>query len=206
MNTYWLDFFTLFTINLLGLISPGPDFIITVKQSLSSGRLAGYYTALGITAGISVHITYCILGLGLIISQSILALNVLKYAGAIYLIYLGVKALRSKAEVATEIRAVQSQTPVQAFRTGLLTNLLNPKATLFILSLFTVVVKPHTSIATQFSYGLMMATSTMLWFTLVSTVLTIKPIREQFQRFKHWIDRTMGVALIALGIKIVTSK
>lgn len=206
MEFVWTELITLLGVHILGLVSPGPDFIVTVKQSLSSGKRAGYWTALGIGVGCMVHMTYCIVGVGFIITQSILALNILKYVGAAYLVYIGIKALRSKANSAEAIQAEQhAQTKWQSFRIGLLTNLLNPKATLFFLSLFTIVMKPGTSMSTQFSYALIMAGVAVIWFMLVSTVLTIAPIQKRFQRYQHWIDRTLGVVLIALGAKVATA-
>lgn len=207
MHFIWIDFITLLSVHVLGLISPGPDFAVTIKQSLSSGKRAGYYTALGIGLGCMVHMSYCILGLGFVITQSVLALNVLKYVGAGYLTYIGIKALLSKKQTNQTITADQSmQSGWAALRIGLLTNLLNPKATLFFLSLFTVIMQPGTPLVTQFIYALIMATVAVGWFCIVSMVLTFAPVQRQFQLYKHWIDRAMGVVLIALGLKVALSK
>ncbi len=207
MQLFWLDFITLLSVHILGLISPGPDFIVTVNHGLGSGKRAGYYTALGIGLGCLVHMTYCILGLGFIITQSVLALNVLKYAGAAYLIYIGVRALLSRKSGATQTVTAQHHSirAWQAFRSGLITNLFNPKATLFFLSLFTVVMRPGTQISVQFIYAAVMAVVAVSWFMLVSTALTLAPVQRRFQKYKHWIDRAMGVVLIALGVKVATS-
>ncbi len=207
MEFIWIDFVTLLGVHLLGLVSPGPDFIVTVKQSLSSGKRSGYYTALGIAFGCMVHMTYCILGLGFIITQSVLALSILKYVGAGYLIYIGLKALRSKANRADLITTTAApSTAWESFRIGLITNLFNPKATLFFLSLFTVVMRPGTALSVQFVYAVILASVAASWFMMVSTVLTIAPVQRRFQQYKHWIDRTMGVVLIALGLKVALTK
>lgn len=207
MEFIWIDFVTLLGVHLLGLVSPGPDFIVTVKQSLSSGKRSGYYTALGIAVGCMVHMTYCILGLGFVITQSVLALSILKYVGAGYLIYIGIKALRSKATSSDMVSAAATpSSAMQSFRVGLITNLFNPKATLFFLSLFTVVMRPGTSISMQFIYAVIMAGVAGAWFMIVSTVLTITPVQRRFQQYKHWVDRTMGVVLIALGLKVALTK
>ncbi|EKD78978.1 MAG: lysine exporter protein LysE/YggA [uncultured bacterium] len=208
MQLFWLDLLTLLSVHILGLVSPGPDFAVTVKQSLSSGKRAGYLTALGIGVGCMIHMTYCILGLGFVITQSVLALNVLKYAGAAYLTYIGIKALRTKKSNTTEvITAKPTHTPgLKSFRVGLITNLFNPKATLFFLSLFTIVMRPGTALGIQFVYAIIMALLAVSWFMIVSTVLTLAPVQRRFKRYQHWIDRTMGAILVALGVKVATSK
>lgn len=205
MNHYILDFFTLFAVHVLGLISPGPDFAVTVKNSVTAGRRSGNYTALGIAIGCMIHMTYCIVGLGFIIAQSLLALAVLKYAGAAYLIYIGIKALRTKAPTTTTQVTADSahMSAGRAWRSGILTNLLNPKATLFFLSLFSIVMKPNTPMAVQFIYALIMATTAFLWFAIVARVLTHQAVRTRFKRVQHWVERGMGAILVLLGIKII---
>ena len=145
MEQFIIQFVIVLGVQLLGLMSPGPDFAIVTKQAITHGRKTGIATAIGITAGISVHVGYSLLGLGYIMTQSILLFNVIKYAGAAYLIYIGIKSLLAKAPNSS---APDSPTPLaapsyrKAITTGFLTNVLNPKATLFMFSLFTQVIGP----------------------------------------------------------------
>lgn len=210
MDIYLVDFLTIFGIHVLGLISPGPDFAVVVKNSLTKGKRAGIYTTLGIALGCLIHMSYSIIGISYVIAQSILLLSVLKFAGAGYLIYLGIKALRAKPVKATDVAVEQSISSMmsrgQAFRSGLLTNLLNPKATLFFLSIFTVVMRPGTPAIVQLTYALIMSGTAVLWFSLVTFVLTRPIIQQRFRKVQHWVDRTMGVVLIALGVKIALSR
>src|SRR5512145_1800515 len=92
------------------MIIPGPDMVLVVRNTFVGGRRAGLQTSVGILSGNLVHITYCMLGIGLIISQSILAFSMLKYAAAAYLIYLGVISLRSGNEV-PDMTAVEGRRP-----------------------------------------------------------------------------------------------
>ena len=94
----------------------------------------------------------------------------------------------------------------RAFRIGFLTNALNPKVTLFFLSLFTVVIRPDTPVLVQAGYGLYMSVSTMLWFSMLSQVLGNNAVRGSFHRFGHWVERVTGVLLIALGLRLAFSK
>lgn len=206
---YWTEFFTVALIHLLAVASPGPDFAIVVRESVAFGQRAGVFTSLGVGAGIFVHVAYSLLGIGLIVSQSIVLFNALKWLAAAYLLYIGIKALRAKpagpasAELSLE-QAVRS--PRAAFATGFVTNGLNPKATLFFLSLFTVVIDPHTPLAVQAGYGLYLALATALWFCLVAMLFSQPRVRAGFTRLGHWFDRLMGAVLVGLGIKLAFSE
>ena len=92
---YWSEFLTVALIHLLAVASPGPDFAIVVRESVGYGRRAGLFTAFGVGTGILVHVTYSLLGIGLIVSQSIVLFNALKWLAAAYLLYIGIKALRA---------------------------------------------------------------------------------------------------------------
>lgn len=206
---YWTEFFTVALIHLLAVASPGPDFAIVVRESVAFGRRAGIFTALGVGTGIFVHVAYSLLGIGLIVSQSIVLFNALKWLAAAYLLYIGIKALRAKpadparAELSLEQAA---RSPRAAFVTGFVTNGLNPKATLFFLSLFTVVIDPHTPLTVQAGYGLYLALATALWFCLVAMLFSQPRVRAGFTRLGHWFDRLMGAVLVGLGVKLAFSE
>jgi RhtB (resistance to homoserine/threonine) family protein len=206
---YWTEFFTVALIHLLAVASPGPDFAIVVRESVAFGRRAGIFTALGVGTGIFVHVAYSLLGIGLIVSQSIVLFNALKWLAAAYLLYIGIKALRAKpadpasAELSLEQGARSARA---AFVTGFVTNGLNPKATLFFLSLFTVVIDPHTPLAVQAGYGVYLALATALWFCLVAMLFSQPRVRAGFARLGHWFDRLMGAVLVGLGVKLAFSE
>jgi RhtB (resistance to homoserine/threonine) family protein len=206
---YWTEFFTVALIHLLAVASPGPDFAIVVRESVGFGRRAGMFTALGVGAGIFVHVAYSLLGIGLIVSQSIVLFNALKWLAAAYLLYIGIRALRAKPAdpASAELNLTAgARSPRAAFVSGFVTNGLNPKATLFFLSLFTVVIDPHTPLTIQAGYGVYLALATALWFCLVAMLFSQQRVRAGFARLGHWFDRLMGAVLIALGIKLAFSE
>jgi len=210
MHPYLTQFLTVAIIHLLAVASPGPDFAIVVRQSITHGRTTALWTSLGIGTGILIHISYSLLGLGLIISRSIVLFSIMKTVCALYLIYLGISALKSRPmreqdETDTTMRR-QRPTPLAAYRTGFFTNGLNPKATLFFLSLFTVVIDPATPLAVQAGYGLYMALATVLWFAGLSLVFGHKRVRQLFYRIGHWFDRVTGLVLIGLGLQFAISR
>ncbi|WP_416773426.1 LysE family translocator [Pseudomonas sp. RHF3.3-3] len=206
---YLTEFLTVALIHLLAVASPGPDFAVVVRESVTHGRRAGTWTALGVGSAIFLHVGYSLLGIGLIVSQSIVLFNVLKWLAAAYLLYIGFKALRARpAAAATEALAREAgeRTARGAYVAGFVTNGLNPKATLFFLSLFTVVINPHTPLAIQAGYGVYLAAATALWFCLVARLFSQPRVRAGFARMGHWFDRTMGAVLIAIGVKLAFSE
>jgi len=206
MHNYWAEFLTVALVHLLAVASPGPDFAIMLRQALCQSRRNALLTAFGIGTGILIHVTYSLLGIGLLIQQSLLLFNVLKLVGALYLAWIAIQCLRSRAGgVQVETANVARQTGLAAFRLGFLTNTLNPKATLFFVSLFSVVISPGTPILLQTTYGLYMALATGLWFALVATFFTLPRVRHGFSRFGHWLDRLMGGVLLLLAGQLLLS-
>jgi|SRR3989338_981835 len=202
------QFLTIAFVHLLAVVSPGPDFAIITRNSLVYSRRVGIFTSLGLALGIGVHVTYCLLGIGLLISQSIVLFSIIKWIGAAYLIYIGYKSLRSKpANFSHDTSSLR--TPVQstlsdsrAVRVGFLTNVLNPKATLFFLALFTQVIDPATPFFVQFLYGIEMIAMTFAWFSFVSLVFSNPLLKRKIGSVQHYVERVTGVVLIALGIKV----
>lgn len=187
-------------------MSPGPDFILISRNSLVYSRRNGIYSALGLGLGILVHVTYCLVGIGLLIAKSVMLFSLVKLAGAGYLIYIGVKSLLAKPNADNEIREEhRHMSDWQALRMGFLTNVTNPKATLFFLSLFTLVITPHTPVPVKVIMGCEMSLATMAWFSLVSILLSHHLIKKQFSKVQHYVERTMGVILIGLGLKLATA-
>jgi RhtB (resistance to homoserine/threonine) family protein len=204
----WLLLVTVFT---AAVISPGPDFVMSVKNSLVHGRRAGMLTAVGFALGVLVHVAYTLLGIGALIASSVLLFNVVKYAGAAYLIYLGYKALHSQGVSAAAIETGLNGVPagksdLSALRDGFVTNVLNPKATLFFVALFTQIIRPEMSWAVKISFGLTCAVMVLGWFTAVAVVMTQPVVRRRYIAASKWIDRTLGVFLIAFGLRLAITK
>ncbi len=194
-------------IHLLAVISPGPDFIMCVRNSLTYSRKTGIWTAVGFGAGIAVHIFYSIAGLALLISQSPLLFDLIKYLGAGYLIYIGIKSFMAKSSKIKlgEHKKKKDISPLSAVKIGFLTNVLNPKATLFFLSLFTIVISPDTPKLIMVVLGLIMIVNTFLWFSFVASVLTQKRMRLIFERFQGAFNKSLGGLLVLVGLKVAFS-
>lgn len=190
----------------LVMISPGPDMVIVFRNTLISGRTAGFLTSLGVLAGNLVHISYCIVGIGWLISQSILAFNLLKFAGAAYLIYLGITSLRTDGATSLDIPSLQNRGTASRkwFLQGFLNNVLNPKGTLFYLGVFTVVITPETvAPVVTILVATMITVSALFWLVFVVT-LDRPSVRRVLERGQKTVNRVFGVALIALGVRVAT--
>tara|TARA_Y100000296_G_C5146400_1_gene243937 strand:+ start:506 stop:1126 length:621 start_codon:yes stop_codon:yes gene_type:complete len=204
-----MEFMTVALVHLLAVASPGPDFAVVVRESVTQGRRVGSWTALGVGCGIFVHVAYSLLGIGLIVSQSIVLFNLFKWLAAGYLLYLGWRALRARPmslDTADEVDTTSDRSPWQAFVVGFVTNGLNPKATLFFLSLFTVVISADTPLLVQAGYGVYLAGATALWFLLVAWLFSRGRVRAGFARMGHWFDRLTGAVLIGLGVRLAVSE
>jgi len=196
---------TVALLNLLAAISPGPDFVVTVRNSLCYSRRAGIFTALGISLALCVHLFYCAAGIGYIISTSVVLFTILKLLGAAYLIYLGVSSFIAKGSRIdlTEERTGTDLTRLKAFRMGFLTNVLNPKATLFFLSLFTLVIGNSTPVYIILTISAIIILTAFTWFTIVSIFLAQQNVQRVFLKYEKIINRTLGGFLVFLGVKII---
>ena len=116
-------------ITVLAVIAPGADFAMVVRNSYLHGRRTGLLAALGVAAGVLVHVTYTMLGVGLLIASSTFLFTVIKLVGAAYLVYIGVRTFRTRGEVQVDLETTSDLTPLKALRAGFLTNVLNPKTT-----------------------------------------------------------------------------
>ena len=202
---YWTEFLTIAIAHLFAVASPGPDFAVVMRQSVTAGTRAGIWTSLGVGAAILLHVAYCLFGVAIILSQSPALFGGVKIVAAIYLFYIGVQALRksfSHEAIVNEGNEEISITPRRAFVLGFLTNGLNPKATLFFLALFTVGIDINTPVQIQLLYGMYLALATFAWFTMLSLILGHQSVRAFMAKSGAWFERIMGIILIFLAVQI----
>jgi RhtB (resistance to homoserine/threonine) family protein len=191
--------------HLLGAMSPGPDFVLALRNSLRYGRRAGFWTAVGFGCGVAVHAAYCAAGLALLIARTPLLFKSLQLVGAFYLAWVGGISLfaRSGDEGGRAAGGAGSLPALKALGMGFLTNILNPKATLFILSLFTLVVAPGTPAPVLVAVGAVMVLDTVLWFSLVAACMTRAGVRAAFDRRRGLFDKALGAVLLQLAGRLV---
>ncbi|QXC30860.1 LysE family transporter [Aeromonas sp. FDAARGOS 1409] len=193
-------------ITLLAVISPGPDFAMVSRNGLLLSRRSGVLTALGIAAGVCVHVSYTLLGVGVLIQQSLWLFNLIKLAGAAYLVFLGIRMLRARPAVDEVMADQPALSSLGALRTGFLTNVLNPKTTIFIVSLFMQVVQPQTPLAVQLGYGAFIVLAHALWFSAVAIFFSNASVRAGLLAVRHWIDRVFGALLVGFGMLLALTQ
>ncbi|MGJ7545597.1 LysE family translocator [Variovorax sp. LT1R16] len=189
-------------------LTPGPDVLYVVSNALRSGVRAGIVAGLGITAGCFVHIFAAAVGVGTLMATSAAAFTVLKYIGAAYLLYLGVRMVLSRPKAPADLEsvaAVGEQRSLQAiFLGGFWTNVLNPKVALFFLAFVPQFIAPG-------------ADDKALYFVLLGVLFNLNAIpvnvgwalaagwmarRGAVQKGLHWLDRAAGVLFIGFGLKL----
>ncbi|MGG3625946.1 LysE family translocator [Bacillus gobiensis] len=202
-------FLQIFLIGILSGLSPGPDFFLVMKNSLGFGRRLGIATALGIASALFVHITYTILGFTYIIEKFPSIFITIKLAGSLYLLWLGFHAIKSvkqnKEQSGTGSKARMDKNVKQGFREGFICNVLNPKAALFFLSVFSQFISADTASWVRWIYGTEIVIAVGLWFTFISTVISYQKFRTFYERYSHWFDRGLGAILIYFAVFIVYS-
>lgn len=199
------EFILLSIAHVIAVASPGADFAVVLKNTLSCGKKAGVMTAIGIGSGISIHLVYTLFGIALILSQSELLFTIIKILGAGYLLWIAWQAFQSRAKKAGQHDSGprSEMSSWSAFRQGFLTNVFNPKVTVFFLVLFTNIVSPQTSLLVQSFYGLWLVLYTMLWFVVVAWIFSRKPVLAWYETRGHYIDWGMGLFLSFIAIKLL---
>ena len=208
MDFPWIEFIGLMLAFGINAIIPGADFAMVLRQSIAHDRRAALFTSGGIATSILVHGSYTLLGVGVIVGQSLLLFNILKWLGAAYLVYLAISALRSPPPTppADSDLVAAPRSDFAAFALGFLTNLLNPKAVLFFLALFTSLVSAHTGGDIKVFYVACMSIMLFAWFALVSIFFTTASVRQGFFRFGRWFNRVTGITFILLAVRVALAQ
>lgn len=189
------------------IILPGPDTAIATKNTVTAGKAGGLKTVIGICCSLLIHTSAAVLGLSAIILKSALLFSVLKYVGAVYLIYLGVRTLWSlkKKEVAAnvEMNAKSKMVSPSCFKQGFLTNLLNPKVAILFLTFFPQFVEP---VSNSFFPFIIMGTTytvlTALWSILYVYLINHISAFMKKPKTQNIIEGITGTILICFGIRL----
>jgi threonine/homoserine/homoserine lactone efflux protein len=194
-------------------LTPGPDVLFIVSNALKSGVRAGLVAALGIVSGCFVHVAAAALGVGALLATSATAFTVLKWAGAVYLLWMGLRLLLLRPAAANVVPDESVPDPVPAdlrriYLRGFLTNVLNPKVALFFLAFVPQFIAPD-------------ATDKVTAFLLLGLLFNLNSLPVNFgyawlaawaskrvqlvQRTMHWLDRVAGVLFVGFGLKLAMS-
>lgn len=185
-------------------ISPGQDFALVSRNAMIYSRRAGLLSSVGIATAVWLHVAYCVTGVALLITNFPQVYSMIRWVGAAYLVYLGVKSLLASTSPQVATDADQRDiTDRSAFGSGFLCNALNPKTTLFFLSIFTQIIQPSTPIAIQILCGLIISLAHLAWFGGVAFWLSTPRFLSAIWRLKPWIERVLGLILIGVATHMV---
>lgn len=198
--TAWLS---LFMVSLLGATSPGPSLAVVAKNTLGGNKINGILTAWSHAMGIGVYALLTVLGLAIVLKQFPVVFQTISYAGALYLAWIGINALRSKGGVADKLNTGKATGYWQSMRDGLMISLLNPKIGLFFIALFSQFIHAEVGVGGKILTVLTPLLTDGLWYTLIALTLSQPKILALLRRKAQWIDRLTGVALILVALRIV---
>lgn len=207
---------TLVTVHIIALMSPGPDFALVVQNAGRYGRQTGIMIALGLSLGILLHSILSLTGASLLIQQQPMLFSLLQAAGGSYLLWLGIGALKGtwrhlkqKRQPPAEEQGGTGQTArvlanrKQALLKGFTTNILNPKALVFFISLLSTLVPASMSLGGKVSaIGLLWLTS-FLWFATLAWLLTGERLQKKIRHWTPAIDATCGLLFATIGSLIL---
>ncbi|WIM37364.1 LysE family translocator [Paenibacillus sp. PK4536] len=198
---YWIFILSSILLN----ITPGSDTIYILSRSIFQGKKAGIMSVYGIVSGSLVHTLLAGLGLSLILMQSALAFNIVKWIGAAYLIWLGVRSIMARHEDNPSMQAVESQSNRKVYLQGMMTNVLNPKVALFYLAFIPQFVSPEQTYgAVPFILlGLTFSTTGILWCMLLVLFSSKMAKRLQSSRISTYMNKITGSIFILLGLNLL---
>lgn len=193
---------------ILALI-PGSDTMFILGQSIANSRKSGVYSALGISSGILVHTFLAAFGLSLVLKNSIMLFNIVKLLGAVYLIYMGVKSIKSKDNLLLEEGSERREDLKKSFIQGMVTNILNPKVALFFLAFLPQFVDVANNYG-AIPFALLGLTSFVIsgtWCVLLSIFASFIAIfLKRNKNFGKIINKISGTIFIVLGLNLLRAK
>lgn len=200
--TAWIS---VLAVCVLGAMSPGPSLAMVLRHTLRGSRRHGVVTGLMHGLGVGLYALMVAAGLAVLFQRYPEISRIVAWAGALYLVWIAIKALRSRGEGALgESPATGGQSLATAARDGFMTAFLNPKVAVFFIALFSQFITPGEG---WLSKAIMAATAWLVdsgWYVLVAIVLSHSRVLPWLRARSQWIDRITGVALILVAVRVVT--
>ncbi len=205
-----IHFETFLITGILLNITPGNDTIFILSKSIAQGKKAGVFSVLGIATGSILHTLLAAFGLSILIQQSPLLFNAIKYAGAVYLLYLAYTMLTDKSKLNMNLRSSDYKTNYFGiYRDGMITNILNPKVALFFIAFLPQFIAPNVkdSLLPFLLLGATFITTGTIWCLLLALFsATIFAKLKDHKNVASYIHKICGLSLVALSIKVALSK
>jgi threonine/homoserine/homoserine lactone efflux protein len=190
-------------ITLIAMASPGPDMLLLIRNGLIGGRRIGLATVLGICGGLLIHVGLSVAGLAWLITRNVYIHDAVRLIGAGYLVFIGIRALKFRGALNLDVfDATRHRSVLQGLRDGFFCNLLNPKATIFIFSIFTQFIAADDSAWIKAGYGMVIVLTSLCGWSIFTMLIQHTLVRSSLARFNTLINRIFGGVMIALGLRI----
>lgn len=203
-------FLTIAVVQLIALMSPGPDFFYVSQTAVSHSRREALAGVLGITLGVAVWAALALLGLQLLLHRLLWLERAIAVCGGAYLCWMGLKMLRgawASPSGGAPAHAVKlADGPWRAMRNGLFTNLANPKVVVYFGSIFSAFIGDGQSAWARWGLWLMVVAETLLWFALVAGVFALPAMRRGYLRLRRWIDGCAGAVFVLFGLHLIFAR
>ena len=206
MESIWLNISTVLLVFSVAIISPGPNFILVLNRSLSDSRRIGVYSALGVATGSGLFALAGLLGVLVLFNSVPYFSTIIRYAGGCYLIYLGVSMFLTRRQALPgpiSDSTIRDMPPITAYCSGLLTNLTNPKAWAFYLSLFTLMIDTTFPVWAKLFLAVSMFLISFSWYAMLALLISDRRVQGRFVRVQPLIKSILGSLLILLGGKLL---
>ncbi len=190
-------------IHFLALASPGPDFIVVLRSSLSGKINKTLMCCIGIALGVATHLLMVYIGLSIILSQSKILYSIVVVLGCLWLIKMGVLGIKSNGSEFGAQTAINYSNGLTAFRDGYLTNLLNPKALVYFVSVISPLIRPGEDNALFSMVGVIFTCMTFAWFAFLALSLNTRSIKKVFEKYSIYIDHFFSVIILILALYIL---
>jgi threonine efflux protein len=203
-------FITIAIVQIIALMSPGPDFFFVSQTAVSRSRHEAMAGVAGITLGVAMWAALALLGLQLLLHRLVWLERLIAICGGLYLCWMGLKMLRGAIARPAQTRAAE---PVQVFvgawrslRNGLFTNLANPKAVIYFGSIFSAFVGTGVSPVMRWGLWALVVAETFLWFSFVAGCFALPVMRRGYLRISRWIDGCAGAVFVLFGLHLIFSR
>jgi threonine efflux protein len=206
METTWPAIFTFLSVFTFAIVSPGPNFILVTNTALGQSRRAGLLTALGVATGSGLFALAGLVGLLVLVHSLPYFALITRFVGGCYLVWIGVDMLRhcrSTKTLDTATTTPREPSSMASYRIGLLTNLTNPKAWAFYLSLFALLMNPDFPLWGKVVLNIAMFVISFAWYAIVAVLISSRRFQPVFLGLQPVIQGTLGVLLVVLGGKIL---
>jgi threonine efflux protein len=206
VSTYVWRLLSIWAVDLMALVSPGPNFLLVTQTAMQRSRRCALAVALGIASGTAIWGTAVAAGLSSLFSLLPWIYTALKIAGAAYLIYLGIQLWRTAEPTSGDVSTPSRRSLGTAYTRGLLTNLLNPKSAAYYGSVFALFFPPDTPAWVVVAAVMLISITSVVWHTGVAALFSTNRVQRAYLGFRCVVNRAAGTVMAIFGVRLLLAR